>query len=84
MGALRKYSVESQQRAPRMALEARQDPVWLRGAVKRVGDQLGVHAEALRNWARQAAMSPVHRRRGVRSSTTSRSNGSGNPGPPQI
>lgn len=54
MVAPRKYSVELQQRATRMALEARQDPESARGAVKRIGDQLGVHPEALRNWVRQA------------------------------
>ena len=53
MGAPRKYSVELQQRATRMALDARQDPESARGAIKRIADQLGVHPEALRNWVRQ-------------------------------
>ena len=54
MPAPRKYSVELQQRATRMAIDARKDPESARGAIKRVADQLGVHPEALRNWVRQA------------------------------
>ena len=54
MAASRKYSVELQQRATRMALDARMDPESARGAIKRVADQLGVHPEVLRYWVRQA------------------------------
>ena len=43
MAAPRRYSVEPQQRATRMALDARRDPETARGAIKRVADQLGVH-----------------------------------------
>ena len=53
MGAPRKYSVELQQRATRMAIDARKDPGSSRGAIKRIADQLGVHPEALRNWVRE-------------------------------
>lgn len=53
MAAPRKYGVELQRRATRMAMEARKDPESARGAIKRVADQLGVHPEALRNWVRQ-------------------------------
>ena len=49
MSAPRKYSVELQQRAMRMAMDARRDPATSRGAIKRIADQLGVHPEALRN-----------------------------------
>ena len=65
MAAPRKYSVELQQRATRMAMDARRDPEAARGAIKRVADQLGVHPEALRTWVRQAEIDG-----GVRPGTT--------------
>jgi transposase len=65
MGAPRKYSVELQQRAMRMAMDARKDPATSRGAIKRIADQLGVHPEALRNWVRQGEVDG-----GVRPGTT--------------
>jgi transposase len=47
MSAPRKYSVELQQRATRMALDARKDPETSRGAIKRVADQLGVPSRSV-------------------------------------
>ncbi|MGQ0847226.1 MAG: IS3 family transposase [Sporichthyaceae bacterium] len=54
MAAPKKYSDELRERATRMAVEARRDPASAIGAIKRIGDQLGVHPEALRNWVKQA------------------------------
>jgi len=65
MSAPRKYSVELQARATRMAMDARKDPESARGAIKRIADQLGVHPEALRNWVRQGEVDG-----GVRPGTT--------------
>jgi transposase len=65
MAAQRKYPEELRERATRMAVEARQDPVRSRGAVKRIAEQLGVHPEALRTWVKRAEIDG-----GVRPGTT--------------
>ncbi|UAL28378.1 transposase [Nocardioides rotundus] len=54
MAAQRKYPLELKDRATRLAVEARRDPASKVGAIKRIGDQLGVHPEALRTWVKQA------------------------------
>lgn len=54
MAAPRKYPEELQQRATRLAIEARQDPERRRAAVRRIAEQLDVNPETLRNWVRQA------------------------------
>lgn len=54
MAAQRKYSIELRERATRMAVEARKDPASRTGAFGRIGEQLGVHPEALRTWVKQA------------------------------
>ena len=39
----KKYSDELRERATRMALEALADPARARGAIRRIGEELGVH-----------------------------------------
>ncbi|AXE38161.1 Insertion element IS6110 uncharacterized 12.0 kDa protein [Acidipropionibacterium virtanenii] len=54
MAAPRKYPAELKERATRLAIDARKDPATRAGAYRRVGEQLGVHPEALRTWVKQA------------------------------
>ena len=54
MGAPRKYPDEIRERATRMAVEARRDPATRPGALARIGQQLGINPETLRNWVNQA------------------------------
>ncbi|WP_298803741.1 transposase [uncultured Pseudokineococcus sp.] len=54
MAAPRKYPDELRERAIRMAVDARKDPATRSGAIARVGGQLGINAETLRNWVTQA------------------------------
>ena len=54
MAAPRKYPDELRERATRMAVDARRDPATRPGALRRVGEQLGINPETLRNWVVQA------------------------------
>ena len=54
MPAPKKYPDELRERATRLAVEARRDPVSSVGAIRRIGDQLGIHPEALRTWVKKA------------------------------
>ena len=54
MAAPRKYPEELRERAIRMAVDLRRDPATKTGALRRVGDQLGINPETLRNWVTQA------------------------------
>jgi transposase len=54
MGAPRKYPDELRERATRLAVEARKDPASRSGALARIGGQLGINPETLRNWVTQA------------------------------
>jgi len=54
MAAPRKYPDELRERAIRMAVDARRDPATRTGALKRIGGQLGINPETLRNWVVQA------------------------------
>src|SRR4051812_6595404 len=65
MAAPRKYPDELRERATRMAVEARRDPATKPGALARVGKQLGINPETLRNWVTQAEIDD-----GVRPGTT--------------
>ena len=54
MAAQRKYPDELRERATRLAVEARKDPATKPGALARIGGQLGINPETLRNWVNQA------------------------------
>ncbi len=53
MAAPRKYPDELRERAIRLAVDARKDPVSRPGACRRIGEQLGINPETLRGWVTQ-------------------------------
>jgi transposase len=61
MAASRKYPEELRERAIRMAVDLRRDPVTRAGALRRVGEQLGINPETLRNWVHRAEIEEGHR-----------------------
>jgi len=63
MAAPRKYPEELRERAIRMAIDLRRDPATRTGALRRVGEQLGINPETLRNWVRDAGASRPRGRR---------------------
>ena len=50
----KKYPDELRERATRMALDAPADPARAKDAIRRIGEELGGHPEALRTWVKKA------------------------------
>jgi transposase len=61
MVAPRKYPDELRERAVRMVIEARQDPMTRTGACRRIGQQLGINPETLRGWVNQGEIDAGNR-----------------------
>lgn len=53
MPAPRKYPDELRERAIRLTIEARKEPASRPGAIRRIGEQLGINPETLRGWVSQ-------------------------------
>jgi transposase len=68
---VRKYPVEFRERAVRMVVERRADPLQNYGAIASIAKQLGIHHETLRGWVRQADVD-AGRRPGEKSSEKER------------
>ena len=48
-----------------MTLDALADPAWVKSVIRRIGEEVGVHPEALRTWVKKARVDG-----GLRSGTT--------------
>ena len=54
MSAPRKYPEEVRERAVRLVLDVEEEAGSVTGACRRVGEQLGINADTLRGWVKQA------------------------------
>jgi len=54
MSAPKKYPEEVRERAVRLVLDVEEEAGSVTGACRRVGEQLGINADTLRGWAKQA------------------------------
>ena len=55
MSAPKKYPDEVRERAVRLVLDVEVEAGSVTGACRRVGEQLGINADTLRGWVKQAA-----------------------------
>jgi transposase len=54
MSAPKKYPEEVRERAVRLVLDVEEEAGSVTGACRRVGEQLGINADTLRGWVKQA------------------------------
>jgi transposase len=54
MAAPRKFPDELRERAVRLVLDVEQEAGSVSGACRRIGEQLGINADTLRGWVKQA------------------------------
>ena len=54
MSAPKKYPDEVRERAVRLVLDVEEEAGSVTGACRRVGEQLGINADTLRGWVKQA------------------------------
>lgn len=62
MAAPREYPDELRERAVHLAVDARKDAATRPGALARIGGQLGINPDTLRNWVTQAEIDVGSRR----------------------